>query len=116
MGVLNVTPDSFFDGGRFLSVDAALEHASRMAAEGADLIDVGGESTRPGASDVGVEEELERVVPVIERIAPLGVPVSVDTRRAVVAKAALEAGARIVNDVSGGTFAPAMLPLVRERG
>ena len=116
MGILNVTPDSFSDGGRFASVDAAGDHARRMVDDGADSIDVGGESTRPGADDVPADEEIGRTAPVIERIAALGVPVSIDTRKAVVAKAAIDAGAVIVNDVSGGTFDPAMLPLVADRG
>jgi dihydropteroate synthase len=115
MGVLNVTPDSFSDGGLFASADAAVERARAMADEGADIIDVGGESTRPGADEVAAEEELARVIPVIEGISSLGVAISVDTRKAIVAKAALDAGARIVNDVSAGTFDDAMLPLVADR-
>jgi dihydropteroate synthase len=87
-----------------------------MAGEGADVIDVGGESTRPGAEDVDVDEEIARTAPLIERIATLGVPVSIDTRKATVAKAALDAGASVINDVSGGTFDPAMLPLAADRG
>jgi dihydropteroate synthase len=117
MGVLNVTPDSFSDGGRFLAVDAAAAHAARMIADGADIVDVGGESTRPGASPVPVEVEVDRVVPVISRLRsdlPDAV-VSVDTRRAFVAEAALAAGATIVNDVSAGAD-PAMFDLVRDRG
>ena len=101
MGILNVTPDSFYDGGAYTSVDAALEQADRMLAEGADIIDVGGESTRPGANPVAVDEEIDRVVPVIEALEAQGVPVSVDTRKAAVADAALNAGAQVVNDVSG---------------
>jgi len=101
MGILNVTPDSFYDGGAYTSVDAALEQADRMLAEGADIIDVGGESTRPGANPVAVDEEIDRVVPVIEALEAQGVPVSVDTRKAAVADAALDAGAQVVNDVSG---------------
>lgn len=115
MGVLNVTPDSFSDGGRYLSVDAAAERARVMAGEGADLIDVGGESTRPGSVEIPVDEEIARTAPVIERIASLGVTISIDTRKATVAKAALAAGAAIVNDVSAGIFDPAMLPLVADR-
>jgi dihydropteroate synthase len=115
MGVLNVTPDSFSDGGRYATPDAAVSRAREMIDEGADLIDVGGESTRPGASEVPEDQEIARVVPVVERIASLGVPISVDTRKAVVAKAALDAGASIVNDVSAGSYDPAMLPLVGDR-
>ena len=99
MGVLNVTPDSFFDGGRWLDADAAVAHGLAMAAEGADVVDVGGESTRPGAAPVEDAEERRRVVPVVEALVP-HVRVSVDTRKASVAAAALEAGATLVNDVS----------------
>lgn len=102
MGVLNVTPDSFSDGGLFLDPDAAVAHGLELVAQGADLVDVGGESTRPGALRVTVEEELERVVPVVGRLAAAGARVSVDTMRAPVAQAAVEAGAVLVNDVSGG--------------
>ncbi|MGH7856654.1 MAG: dihydropteroate synthase, partial [Candidatus Binatia bacterium] len=115
MGVLNTTPDSFSDGGRYHSLEAAVGRAREMVDEGADLIDVGGESTRPGASEVSVDEEIRRTAPVIERIGALGVPVSIDTRKATVAKAALDAGAVMVNDVSGGTFDPAMPPLAADR-
>jgi dihydropteroate synthase len=101
MGVLNVTPDSFYDGGEYDRLDRAVDHAEEMVVAGADIVDVGGESTRPGADPVPVEEEIDRVVPVIEQVANLGVPVSVDTRKAAVADAALAAGADIVNDVSG---------------
>jgi dihydropteroate synthase len=116
MGVLNVTPDSFSDGGRFLSVPDAVRHAEQMAGDGADVIDVGGESTRPGADPVPAEEERSRVVPVISRIVQEvpEVAISVDTRRALVAAAALDAGAAIVNDVSSGSD-PAMFGLVRDR-
>jgi dihydropteroate synthase len=99
MGVLNVTPDSFSDGGRWADLDAAVAHGRRMVAEGADLVDVGGESTRPGAEPVGEDEERRRVVPVIEALAP-DVRVSIDTRHAVVAEAAIAAGATFLNDVS----------------
>lgn len=102
MGVLNVTPDSFSDGGRYLDLDQALEHARDMWARGADLIDVGGESTRPGALRVDAETEAARVLPVIRQLASEGVALSVDTTRASVAEAAVEAGARVINDVSGG--------------
>jgi dihydropteroate synthase len=102
MGILNVTPDSFSDGGRFSGLDAALEHARAMVAEGADIVDVGGESTRPNASPVSAPDEIARVVPVIARLAPdIGVPISIDTYKAATAEAALSAGARIVNDVWG---------------
>jgi len=116
VGVLNVTPDSFSDGGRYASLDAAVEHALQMRAEGADLIDVGGESTRPGAVRVEAAEELRRVRPVIELLAAAGVPLSVDTYRASVAEAALEAGAQVVNDVSGGLADPDMAAVVRAAG
>jgi dihydropteroate synthase len=103
MGVVNVTPDSFSDGGRFLDAGAAVEHGRRLAAEGADLIDVGGESTRPGADPVPVDEELARVLPVVEALAAtVDVPVSIDTRRGAVARAAIAEGAWVVNDVTGG--------------
>jgi dihydropteroate synthase len=108
MGVLNVTPDSFSDGGRYLDVDAALAHAHEMWALGADIIDVGGESTRPGASRVDPELEIARILPVIRALAAAGLCLSVDTTRAAVAEAALDAGARIINDVSGGLADPDM--------
>ena len=105
MGILNVTPDSFSDGGRFLSVDAALAQAEKMISEGADIIDIGGESTRPGGEPVSVEEEIERVVPVIEALSRrVDVPLSVDTTKSEVARAALDAGVSIVNDVSALRF------------
>ncbi len=100
MGVLNVTPDSFSDGGRFLDIDRALEHARRMVAEGADLIDVGGESTRPGADPVPAEEEIRRVLKVVGTLAFDGIAVSIDTSKPKVAKACLDAGAVVVNDVT----------------
>jgi len=108
MGVLNVTPDSFSDGGQFNSLDKALAHAEQMIAEGADIIDVGGESTRPGGSAaVSSEEELRRVIPVIERLAKTAsIPISIDTTKSEVARAALNAGATIVNDISGLRFDP----------
>jgi len=114
VGVLNVTPDSFSDGGRYTSHDDAIAHALQMRAEGADLIDVGGESTRPGARRVDADEELRRVRPVITELAAAGVPLSIDTYRASVAAAALEAGVAIVNDVSGGLADPAMAAVVRD--
>ncbi|WP_331235890.1 dihydropteroate synthase [Natronorarus salvus] len=101
MGILNVTPDSFYDGGRYEAVEDAVARAETMVAAGAGIVDVGGESTRPGAEPVSVEEEIERVVPVIERLSDLDVTVSVDTRKAAVGRAALEAGADVLNDVSG---------------
>lgn len=102
MGILNVTPDSFSDGGRYTSVEAALVHALRMIEEGVDIIDVGGESTRPGATEVSLDEEMARVVPVIENLVSNGVPpISIDTYKATTAEAALKAGAAIVNDVWG---------------
>jgi len=105
MGILNITPDSFSDGGRFLTVDDALAYVEQMISEGADIIDVGGESTRPGGEPVSGEEEIERVVPVIEALAPrFQVPISVDTTKSEVARAALDAGAAIVNDVSALRF------------
>jgi len=116
LGVLNVTPDSFSDGGRYDSVEAAIEHAVEMHEQGADLIDVGGESTRPGARRVDAVEETRRILPVITELARLGVPVSVDTYRAAVAAAALEAGAAVVNDVSGGLGDPQMAAVVRDAG
>src|SRR6266576_2490193 len=115
MGVLNVTPDSFSDGGEFLSADKATERGLQMAAEGAHIIDVGGESTHPGSEPVPVEEELRRVIPVIENLRrKLDVPISIDTSKADVARAAIQAGASIVNDVTGGQGDDQMLPLVAE--
>ncbi|MCD6128415.1 dihydropteroate synthase [Candidatus Bipolaricaulota bacterium] len=117
MGILNVTPDSFSDGGRFLSPDAAVERALAMEKEGADIIDVGGESSRPGAEPVPVEEELRRVLPVLERLrGKLRIPISIDTTKAEVAEAALRAGASIVNDISALRFDPAMASLVAKFG
>lgn len=116
MGICNVTPDSFSDGGRFLDARAAVAHGLRLAAEGADIVDVGGESTRPGAARIPVEEELRRVVPVVRSLAAAGIPVSIDTMRASVARAAVAEGATVVNDVSGGRADPAMLPAMAELG
>jgi dihydropteroate synthase len=116
MGVVNVTPDSFSDGGRWLDVDTAVAHGLALVDDGADLVDVGGESTRPGAARVDVGTELARVVPVVRALADAGVAVSVDTMRAEVAEQALTAGAALVNDVSGGRADPAMLPLVADAG
>jgi dihydropteroate synthase len=116
MGVLNVTPDSFSDGGRFASADAAVEHAEEMVEAGADLIDVGGESTRPGSQPVPEGEQVVRVVPVIGRIASLPVTISIDTTRSAAAAAALDAGAAVVNDISAGRDDAGMLSLVARRG
>lgn len=114
MGVVNVTPDSFSDGGRYLSPDAAISQGRALALAGADILDIGGESTRPGAERVSVDEELSRVVPVIEALVADGHHVSVDTMRGVVATEAVRIGACIVNDVSGGLGDPDMLPAVAE--
>jgi dihydropteroate synthase len=109
MGILNVTPDSFSDGGSFMKADAAVEHAISMIEEGADIIDIGGESTRPGSDTIPVSEELERVIPVIEKLSDMsGVPISIDTYKADVAQKAIDAGASIVNDISGLRFDPEM--------
>ena len=116
MGVVNVTPDSFSDGGLWLDPDAAVRHGLELVEQGADLVDVGGESTRPGAQRVDVEEELRRVLPVVAALAAAGVPVSVDTMRAVVAERALDAGAVLVNDVSGGLADGAMPAAVARAG
>jgi dihydropteroate synthase len=112
MGVLNVTPDSFSDGGEFLATDDAVRHGVEMVQNGADIIDIGGESTRPGAKPIGLKEEMARVLPVIERIAgSVSAHLSIDTSKAALAQAALAAGASIINDVTGGRGDPAMLPL-----
>lgn len=117
IGVVNVTPDSFSDGGRLPSAEAAIEHGRRLMADGAHVLDVGGESTRPGAAPVSIKEEISRVVPVITALArdKIG-PVSVDTRKEEVARAALDAGAAVINDVSGLRFDPAMADLVARSG
>jgi dihydropteroate synthase len=116
MGVLNVTDDSFSDGGRYLDPDTAVAHGLTMAAEGAAIVDVGGESTRPGAVRIDPEVEAHRVIPVIKALAAQGITVSIDTMHADVARAALQNGAQIVNDVSGGRADPAMAPLLAEAG
>ncbi|GIE34207.1 dihydropteroate synthase [Actinoplanes italicus] len=116
MGVLNVTPDSFSDGGRYTGVDAAVQHGVCLFQEGAHVIDVGGESTRPGAERVDAQTEISRVVPVIERLFAQGVPVSIDTTRAAVAEAALKAGAVVINDVSGGLADPDMASVAAAAG
>lgn len=114
MGVVNVTDDSFSDGGRYIDRDRAVEHGLTLAAEGAAIVDVGGESTRPGATRIDAKVETDRVVPVIKALAAQGITVSIDTMRADVAAAALQNGARIVNDVSGGRADPNMAPLLAE--
>ena len=100
MGIVNVTPDSFSDGGRYASSAAAIEHAQQLIADGADLLDIGGESTRPGAAEVSEQEELDRVLPVIEGLHDIAVPISIDTWKPAVMRAALKAGASLVNDVN----------------
>ncbi|EXU62155.1 dihydropteroate synthase [Streptomyces sp. PRh5] len=116
MGVVNVTPDSFSDGGKWFDTDLAVKHGLDLVAAGADLVDVGGESTRPGAARVDEAEELRRVIPVVRELAAAGAMISVDTMRAAVAERAVEAGARLVNDVSGGGADPAMVPMVAAAG
>jgi dihydropteroate synthase len=116
MGVVNVTPDSFSDGGHWFGADAAIRHGLDLVEQGADIVDVGGESTRPGAQRVSEEEELRRVGPVVTGLVQAGVPVSIDTMRAAVAEFALEAGAQLVNDVSGGLADPQMPRLVAAAG
>lgn len=115
MGILNVTPDSFSDGGQHDQVDAAVEHGLALVEDGADIIDVGGESTRPGSLPVTTEEELRRTIPVIRRLAnQVSIPISIDTTKAEVARQALDAGASIINDISGVTFDPEMLSVCRD--
>lgn len=116
MGVVNVTPDSFSDGGRWFDTTIAVKHGLDLVAQGADLIDVGGESTRPGATRVDEAEELKRVIPVVRGLASEGVTISVDTMRASVAEQSLAAGAALVNDVSGGLSDPGMIPVVADAG
>jgi dihydropteroate synthase len=117
MGILNVTPDSFADGGVHFEVDRAVEAGARMAADGADILDVGGESTRPGAEGLPEDEELRRVLPVVEQLAArVGVPISIDTYKAGVARAAIACGASIVNDVSGLSYDPALGRIAAEAG
>jgi dihydropteroate synthase len=117
MGILNVTPDSFSDGGQFLDWESAVAHGVKMLEEGADIIDVGGESTRPGAHEIPVEEELARVIPVIQELKrTTDAVISVDTVKAAVAQEAIEAGARIVNDISALTLDPGMLHVIRASG
>lgn len=117
MGILNVTPDSFSDGGDFFDIDAAVEHAKEMVEEGADIIDVGGESTRPGSQEVSAEAEMERILPVVRRLAAeVDVPISVDTYKAAVAEKVLEAGAHMINDVWGLQRDPHMASVVAKYG
>lgn len=117
MGILNVTPDSFSDGGQFSCLETALAQAHYLADVGADILDIGGQSTRPQAVEISLEEELDRVIPVVRAVRQaLSIPISVDTTRAAVAKAAIAAGANLVNDISGATFDAAMLPTVAELG
>jgi len=117
MGILNVTPDSFSDGGRYVSLDQRIDHAIQMVADGADIIDVGGESTRPGAEAVTEAEELARVIPVIERLRQVvDVPISIDTYKAEVARQAIQAGASMINDVGGAKFDPEMPRVMAESG
>lgn len=114
MGVVNVTPDSFSDGGLYLDAGAAVEHGRQLVRDGADIVDVGGEATSPRAIPITADEELRRVLPVVERLAAGGATVSIDTTKAVVARAAVAAGARIINDVSGGLFDPEMAEAIGE--
>ncbi len=116
MGIVNVTPDSFSDGGEFLDPERAIAHGRELAAEGADVLDIGGESTRPGAEAVGAEEELRRIGPVVEALAAAGTPVSIDTSKVAVAEAALDAGAAMVNDVTALRAEPALAGLCADRG
>ena len=116
MGIVNVTEDSFSDGGRYLDQDVAVDHARELLTQGADIIDVGGESTRPGAQRIDAATEQRRVIPVVRELAQSGVRVSVDTMRAKVAAAAVEAGAEIINDVSGGLADPDMLSVMADSG
>jgi dihydropteroate synthase len=117
MGVLNVTPDSFSDGGEFNSVEAALARSQHLIEAGADILDIGGQSTRPGAEQIALDEELNRVLPIVEAVRSISdVPISVDTTRALVAQKAVEVGVDLINDISSGTFDPEMLPTVAQLG
>ncbi|RQV96230.1 MAG: dihydropteroate synthase [Calditrichaeota bacterium] len=116
MGILNITPDSFSDGGRYIDPETAVDHALKMAEQGASIIDIGGESTRPGSEPVSESEEMDRILPVIEQLHKQSkIIISVDTYKNRVAKAALEAGADMINDISGGTFDPEMMPLAAKK-
>ncbi|MGB7520331.1 MAG: dihydropteroate synthase [Spirulinaceae cyanobacterium] len=115
MGILNITPDSFSDGGQFNGLETASKQARKLVEAGADILDVGGQSTRPGAAQISLEEELKRVLPVVEKLRQeMSVPISIDTTRAAVARAAIQLGADLINDISGGTFDPEMLPIVAQ--
>lgn len=117
MGVLNVTPDSFSDGGKYIELNAAIDRAFELEQEGADIIDIGGESTRPGSESISLNEELNRVLPVIEALNnKLRIPISIDTTRSEVAAAAIDAGAEIINDISGLRFDPTLADIAREKG
>src|SRR5438132_49652 len=117
MGIVNVTPDSFSDGGQFLDAAAAVDHALQLLADGADLLDIGGESTRPYSQAVPSNEELRRVLPVIERVATqVTIPISIDSSKAAVARAAIDAGAEIINDVTGLQGDPAMMEVALQTG
>jgi dihydropteroate synthase len=117
MGILNVTPDSFSDGGEFNNLEAALLQAKKLVAQGADILDVGGQSTRPGARQISLAEEWQRVIPAITALrSELAIPISIDTTNAAIAQAAVEAGADLVNDISGGTFDEQMFPVVAQLG
>lgn len=115
MGILNITPDSFSDGGEFYTPETALNQVRNMVTQGADIIDIGGQSTRPGAIQISLDEELNRVIPIIKTIrSELSIPISIDTTRSIVAQAAIKAGADLVNDISGGTFDPNMFAIVAQ--
>jgi dihydropteroate synthase len=117
MGILNVTPDSFSDGGRFFDIESAVAHGEKLVSDGADILDIGGESTRPFSDDVSIEEEMRRVIPVIERLAPhIPIPISIDTTKALVAEQAMEAGAAIINDVSSLRADPCMADVAAKYG
>ncbi len=117
MGIVNVTPDSFSDGGEFIAIETAVEHALSMVADGADIIDIGGESSRPGAQTISLEEELQRVIPVVEALRKeSNITISIDTTKSIVASESLNCGADIINDISAGLFDPQMIPVVAEQG